>query len=419
MKQLPAWITSILLAASVASCAVLPAFDGHIASEAVVGAEAGPEQAVEAQPLPEGARAVHMVSGHASLVVATGSTGEVWRWGALDAELGSPPWVGAVMHRDPVAIVTNRAWSMAAAGSAHLVLVSRQGELFTWGNNAANALGLGEGFSHVRFSVDANRIAGSHDWAAAYAFGDRSYAITSDGYVFSWGNPAYGALGIGELTPENPALTLFEFWGPTDRVEELAVAVPERIASIADIDSLAPGRDFVIARDRSGRLYGWGRNETGSLGLGDRMNRYEPHRISLTEPVTEIAAGEDTAFAITESGLLYGWGSIRSRAGAQSVSGVQDLPVLLFPEYRWLSVASGHHRGRSTVVTPVSYGVSRAGDLYFWDDAAREPARVAADPGGWARVFVTEIQIIGLRSNGAVYTWHHGDPVPSEYHSLP
>ncbi|TVQ24050.1 MAG: hypothetical protein EA383_12790 [Spirochaetaceae bacterium] len=417
MKRLPTWITGTLLAASIASCAVLPDFDRHLSSEVVADVEAEPDQLVEVRPLPDGAPVVHMVSGHASLVVATGSTGEVWRWGAQDAELGSPPWAGAVLHRDPVAMFTNRTWSVAVAGAAHLVLVSGQGELFTWGNNAANALGLGEGFSHVRFSVDANRIAGSHDWVDAYAFGDRSYAITSDGHVFAWGNPAYGALGIGDLTADNPALTLFEFWGPTDRVEELAVAVPERIASLTDIESLAPGRDFVIARDGNGRLYGWGRNSSGSLGLGDRINRYEPDRIPLPESVTEIAAGEDTAFAITESGLLYGWGSIRSGAG--SANEVQDVPMLLFPQYRWLTVASGRHRGASAVVRPVSYGVSRAGYLYFWDDATGEPARVAEDPGGWVRVLVTETQIIGLRSNGAVYTWQHGEPVPSDYHAFP
>ena len=43
--------------------------------------------------------------------------------------------------------------------------------------------------------------------------------------------------------------------------------------------------------DGSFGLYGWGWNEHGNLGLGDRNNRHEPTKIRRIDEYTRISCG--------------------------------------------------------------------------------------------------------------------------------
>jgi hypothetical protein len=99
-----------------------------------------------------------------------------------------------------------------------------------------------------------------------------SVALTRDGRAYVWGWNTMGQLGLGPLFAE-PVLTspeparFFLAGGP-------ALAVTE----------VACGYDYTIVRTASGRLYGFGSNSEGQLGLGDRNNRDVPVAISLLDP---------------------------------------------------------------------------------------------------------------------------------------
>jgi hypothetical protein len=64
---------------------------------------------------------------------------------------------------------------------------------------------------------------------------------------------------------------------------------------------------LVLARD--GRVWGWGQNDHGQLGLGDTAPRAAPCAVEWEMPaVAAVACGEWHSLALTADGLLYAWG---------------------------------------------------------------------------------------------------------------
>ena len=86
---------------------------------------------------------------------------------------------------------------------------------------------------------------------------------------------------------------------------------------------------FSLALGESGKVYAWGWNGQGQLGLNDTEDRRGAVQFQGLHQVRSIAAGETHAVALTSSGLL-GWGS---NAGGQiGAVGRQPLqPAPFFP----------------------------------------------------------------------------------------
>ena len=79
----------------------------------------------------------------------------------------------------------------------------------------------------------------------------------------------------------------------------------ERIAAVT------AGSQHSLILSQSGKLFGWGRNLEGQLGLGNRTSVKVPTLISALaeETVVEVGAGADFTLAVTVSGTVFGWGS--------------------------------------------------------------------------------------------------------------
>ncbi len=119
-----------------------------------------------------------------------------------------------------------------------------------------------------------------------------SVAVTNDGRAYVWGWNTVGQLGLGPLFPE-PVLTspeparFFLEGGPAMAVTEVAC-----------------GYDYTIVRTAAGRLYGFGSNSEGQLGLGDRQNRDVPVAISLLDPRGAQARNTILFFCSRENNMI-------------------------------------------------------------------------------------------------------------------
>lgn len=70
--------------------------------------------------------------------------------------------------------------------------------------------------------------------------------------------------------------------------------------------------NFALLSD--GRIFSWGENQNGVLGLGDEDTQKtisEPTQINIEEPIKEIITSSEsnTIIAVANSGNIYGWGS--------------------------------------------------------------------------------------------------------------
>ena len=61
----------------------------------------------------------------------------------------------------------------------------------------------------------------------------------------------------------------------------------------------------------TGTIYVWGRNDSGQLGTGDRLNRYSPKLLDIGTSlcILDIACGRSHSAVAFDQGVLYVFGS--------------------------------------------------------------------------------------------------------------
>ena len=102
-------------------------------------------------------------------------------------------------------------------------------------------------------------------------------ALTREGSVLSWGNGEYGRCGNGRRQQLEPA--------PVELLRgHMGVAV-------------AAGSQHSLALTAEGKLFAWGKNDAGQLGLGGNMvmdlNTMEEYPLQVTLDENDDAVGAD------------------------------------------------------------------------------------------------------------------------------
>ena len=116
--------------------------------------------------------------------------------------------------------------------------------------------------------------------------------MTEEGEVYSWGFGKNGALGHGDWEQVN---------------------LPKKVEGLKDIVKVDCGIDFTIAMDKNGKLYCWGSNRYGQLGI-QGTNTYKQNKpVSMVLPhgvssVQDFSAGEEHSAFLCDKGEVYTWG---------------------------------------------------------------------------------------------------------------
>ncbi len=249
--------------------------------------------AASASPLrPAQHRLVNMAVAGWNHNLALTRTGQLLAWGFDDVgQLGvglMAPYTatrGWVMDQ-PAALPDPGHLVALAAGVAHSLAVTSNGELWVWGWNGDGQLGLSNQINYWS-PVMSPYINGVKKVAAG---GSHSLALLGTGVIMSWGLNDQGQLGDGTMDSHS---------------------VPQLIRNlgVADVTALAAGMDFSLALDSTGQLFAWGANDSGQLGLGDTQQRLEPEQVKGLPPLQAISAGGFHALALARDGTLYAWGA--------------------------------------------------------------------------------------------------------------
>ena len=129
------------------------------------------------------------------------------------------------------------------------------------------------------------------------------FLLTTDGRLFSWG-------GLTFCLGRNPTMNENEI-NPS-QMGEIEGFFPNFLVSVAT------GRSHVLALDREGRVYSWGKNDFGQLGLGRQstqqgVDRQQPTLIEemggeQETKIVQIYAFENMSFAVDKHGTTYACG---------------------------------------------------------------------------------------------------------------
>ncbi|MBA2662385.1 MAG: hypothetical protein H0U74_08840 [Bradymonadaceae bacterium] len=182
-------------------------------------------------------------------------------------------------------------------GHRHSCAVRGEGSVVCWGSNdsmqlASNSLTTTAAPVLVAGLPAADSVGGGVT---------HSCALTKDQRVFCWGTGGFSELGqfsTGETVSHTPLQVLFS----DDEVPDEANS---RL-----IVQLGVGSHYNCALDVDGKIWCWGRNQGGTLGINNATTMSaRPLRVDLAEKATSIAVAVRHVCAIMESTNVLCWGS--------------------------------------------------------------------------------------------------------------
>lgn len=228
-------------------------------------------------------------------------TAEAFGWNG-DGQLGT----GGSGDRQfgPAAVQTAGLVALAASGN-HTLAIDDDGDALGWGWNVSGA--VGDNSTEERRTPVALPVL--EDVVAVDAGGQSSAAVTEDGTLYTWGGNGVGQLGDAGDGPNALA--------------------PQVLDVSFDAVDVAVGSNHMLAIDTDGRLWAWGENDQGQLGLGTETTVERPTRIEGLEDVVAVDAGSDWSLALTADGSVWVWGAGSS---GQLGAGPQETGPALAPQ---------------------------------------------------------------------------------------
>lgn len=314
--------------------------------------------------------------------VALASDGSVWTWGR------SPEAEGKLLAPKPIPQLPRA--KAIAAGKDHILALSYDGRVFSWGKNLSGQLGTGDllatSFPKPVVDVYGVPITGV---VAISAGLEHSLALSRQGTVLSWGANNLGQLGSGALPLRNYAgaipsllasgiaaganhsLALVQGrafgWG-SNANGALGVLVASSVINPVALDESLPtanylsaGGDFTFLKTTQGYVLGWGRNESGQIGIGTLSSSVPYLRVvGLSTPTSGLVASlapQGFALARSQSGQLQAWGN--NSSGQLGMGNVT--PTALPTSIPGLPPISGISAGFSHAVA-----LTADGEIYAW-----------------------------------------------------
>lgn len=264
-----------------------------------------------------------------------------------------------------------------SAGGMHVVALTRDNKLLTWGVNDQGTLGRDTTWDGGLKDVDASDSSSEDDdddsgmnplestptavldeyfaegtkFVQVIACDSASFVLTEDGRVYGWGTfrSSDGILGF------------------TENIE--IQRTPMLIPSLKNIKFLANGTNHVLALDHKGNVQAWGCGQQNQLGRRiierNKLSSLAPQGVGLPRgKIVKVACGSYHSFAVDRDGQVWGWGLNNfGEVGAEGNAG-EDGAVILKPakiealtEYNVTDISGGGHH---------SIACSENGDLLAW-----------------------------------------------------
>ncbi|GCB72637.1 hypothetical protein scyTo_0006396 [Scyliorhinus torazame] len=234
--------------------------------------------------------------------VALCESGSIFAWGAATyGQIGNgeccsivscPRRVGQI--KVPVMQVT--------CGRYHSLALSKDGAIYSWGQNTYGQLGLGEG---IYSQLQPNRVKSLTGIPIAQiaAGGRHSFALSFSGTVFSWGKNSHGQLGLKDQD---------------DKVSPCRVKQMKRF----NVAYISCGSQHTAVLTKGGRVFTCGDGSAGQLGLSMTANVSTFQMVEQIEgEVSQIACGSYHTLAyIPSSDRVISFGFASRKLAEDSTS---------------------------------------------------------------------------------------------------
>lgn len=264
-----------------------------------------------------------------------------------------------------------------ACGGMHAAALTHDNKILTWGVNDQGALGRDTTWDGGLRDMDMEDDSDSEDEddtginpneSTPTAVGDEhfapgtkfvqlvasdsaTFALTEDGKVYGWGTfrSSDGILGFTEHI----------------RVQNTPILVP----GLKNIKALAAGSNHILALDHKGNVVAWGCGQQNQLGRRiierNKMSSLIPQGVGLPRgKVAKIACGSYHSFALDKDGKVWGWGlnnfgeiGVEANAGEDDAVILKPAKITYLDDYNITDIDGGEHH---------SLACSDKGELLTW-----------------------------------------------------
>lgn len=387
------------------------------------------------------------ISGGNAHSLAITTSGVLYAWGFNSSgELGD---LSVTSRSSPVLVSgpVGTVWSKVAAGQGYSLSISNTGLLYAWGAGITGKLGDLTTTNKSSPVLVSGPV--STSWSAVSALINSSFAISSLGELYSWGQNTSAALGVGSTTdisspmlvsaPVSVSWNIVSTFGngawalTTDNIiwgwgyNYLTggpgggggwLGIPTSVISPIQIGSsswtvVSTNSRSMFAINTAGELYAWGGNTSGQLGDLSTITRNSPVLVSgpANTSWALITSGSNFALGITNTGQLYGWGanSLGQLGTTNGFSSSSPILVSGPASTSWSFVSAGNLH---------SLAITSLGVLYAWGEGAsgklgnlsvanaNSPVLVSGPAGAsWATVSAGTSHSLGVTTLGTLWAW--------------
>ena len=200
-----------------------------------------------------------------------------------------------------------------SVGNYQVLALGQTGKVYAWGYGENGQLGIGSGYNHespvVVTDIYKKQL---QDIVKVEAGENVSFAITSKGKVYAWGNGYSSRAQLLDL-PEN-VVDITSKYVLTGDGKVYDISTKEQLSIVGKIVDLDEGTNHTVMLTNDGRAYAIGDNTYGQLSNGNNVpSETSPVAVrkdseNIFTGIKEIKAGDKTTVIVTTDGKVYACG---------------------------------------------------------------------------------------------------------------
>ena len=340
-------------------------------------------------------------------------TRNLYTWGRnLQGELGHNAQGNAPTYpnsKSSPTQVPGTIWKNICMAGNGVIAAKSDGTLWAWGQQRTGEMGINQASSPtgakwsspVQIGSDTTWSTTNRTIAASFNLPTGlAGAVKTDGTLWTWGDPEYGALGLN---------------GPTTPA---GVSSPTQVGSGTDWSKISMSGHHGGAVKTDGTLWVWGKNHRGCLGQnqgGNNTGYSSPVQIPGTDwsDVNLISSTNYcTMFASKTNGTLWSWGYNEGGQSGQNNRTNYSSPVQI-PGTTW-SLAGLENNGWFRANGPIG-AIKTDGAFWVWGDndqgalgqnqEAGKRSSPVQIPGTWSKFTSFGANMAGVKTDGTLWAW--------------